>query len=109
MNTLKDLKQQLSILLIQYADEYGNYRSAADIYKDIGVLYQKFYNAGVSISEMKLLDKVCYDIVTDWDRLVENERNKSCGYGTQAGKNQGSREEYRVLVGRTNQEFISLL
>lgn len=39
MNTLNDLKQWLSILLIQYADEYGNYRSAADIYKDIGVVY----------------------------------------------------------------------
>jgi hypothetical protein len=27
---------------------------------------------------MKLLDKVFYDIVADWDRLVEDEGNKSC-------------------------------
>ena len=109
MSDLNDLKRQLIVIGIQAIDQKGNYRAAADIYKDIGVLYQKFYNAGVSALTMKLLDKVSYDIITEWDRLVENEKNKSCSYGTQTGKNQGSREGYRVLVGRTDQEFISLL
>ena len=109
MNDLKDLKRQLSVIGIKSKDQKGNYRSAADIYKDIGVVYQKFYNAGVSTSEMKLLDKVFYDIVADWDRLVKNEEDKSCCNWAQAGKNQGSREKYRVLVGRADQEFISLL
>ena len=27
---------------------------------------------------MKLLDRVYYDIVTDWDKLVEDEKNKDC-------------------------------
>lgn len=108
MNTLNDLKQQLSVLLIKYADEYGNYRSAIDIYEDIGVLYQKFYNAGVSTSDMKLLDKVCNDIMKDWDRLI-NEENKSCCNGTQTRKDFKSIGEYTLLVGQSNKEFTCLL
>ena len=83
MNNLIDLKRQLSVIGIKSCDQKGNYRSAADIYKDIGVVYQKFYNAGVSTSDMKLLDRICYDIVRDWDRLVQQSINccdRSGGY-----------------------------
>lgn len=109
MNNLIDLKRQLSVIGIKSKDQKGNYRSAADIYKDIGVVYQKFYNAGVSISEMKLLDRVCYDIVTDWDRLVEDEGNKSCSNRSQTLENERSRVEYKEMVGVANQSYIQLM
>ena len=109
MNKLEDLKRQLSVIGIKGIDQKGNYRSAADIYKDIGVVYQKFYNAGVSTSDMKLLDRVYYDIVTDWDRLVEDEKNKSCNNGTQTRKTSGTREEYKELVGETDKSYIWLM
>lgn len=109
MNNLVDLKRQLSVIGIKSKDQKGNYRSAADIYKNIGVVYQKFYNAGVSTSDMKLLDKVYYDIMTDWDRLVEDERNKSCSNRSQTLENKESREEYKEMVGVANQGYIWLI
>ena len=109
MNKLEDLKRQLSVIGIAGIDQKGNYRSAADIYKDIGVVYQKFYNAGVSISDMKLLDKVCYDIVTDWDRLVRDEGNKSCSNRSQTLEDERSRIEYKEMVGVANQSYIQLI
>lgn len=109
MNTLKDLKKQLSVIGVKSIDQKGNYRSAADIYKDIGVVYQKFYNAGVLTSNMKLLNRVCYDIVTDWDRLVEDEKNKDCNNRAQTGKTSGTREEYIELVGETDKSYIWLM
>lgn len=109
MNTLNDLKRQLSVIGIKSADQKGNYRSAVDIYKDIGAVYQKFYNAGVFTLEMKLLDKVYYDITADWDRLVENERNKSCGNRSQTLENERSRVEYKEMVGVANQSYIWLM
>ena len=109
MNSLKDLKRQLSVIGIKSKDQKGNYRSAADIYKDIGVVYQKFYKAGVSTQTMKLLDRVCYDIVVDWDRLVEDERDKSCSNRSQTLENKESREEYKEMVGVANQSYIWLM
>ena len=109
MNNLIDLKRQLSVIGIRSCDQKGNYRSAADIYKDMGVVYQKFYNAGVSTLEMKLLDKVCYDIVRDWDRLVEDEGNKSRSNRSQTLENKESRVEYKEMVGATNQSYIWLM
>lgn len=109
MNKLEDLKRQLSVIGIIGIDQKGNYRSAADIYKDIGVVYQKFYNAGVSTSDMKLLDRVYYDIMIDWDRLVENEKNKSCNNGAQVRKTSGTREEYTELVGGTNKSYVWIM
>lgn len=109
MNDLKDLKRQLSVIGIAGIDQKGNYRSAADIYKDIGVVYQKFYNAGVSTLEMKLLDRVYYDIRTDWDKLVEDERNKSCSNRSQTLEDEGSREKYKEMVGVANQSYIWLM
>lgn len=109
MNNLIDLKRQLSVIGIKSKDQKGNYRSTADIYKDVGAVYQKFYNAGVSIQTMKLLDRVFYDIVADWDRLVEDERNKSCSNRSQTLENEKSRVEYKEMVGVANQGYIQLM
>lgn len=116
MDDLNTLKRQLSIILVKSIDSNGVYRSAKQICKDIGSVYQKFYIAGVSTSVMKLLDKVFYNVVENWDRLVreelireKNERNKSSSNGSQTIENKESIEGYKVLVGRTDQEFISLL
>ena len=109
MNDLTDLKRQLSVIGIKSKDQKGKYRSAADIYKDIGVVYQKFYNAGVSTSEMKLLDRVYYDIAADWDRLVKDEGNKSCSNRSQTLEDERPRIEYKEMVGVANQSYIQLI
>lgn len=73
MNCLDDLKRQLAVICVDYYKDRGNieYRTTAQILKDIGGVYQKYSNAGVSVSNMKLLDQVYYDIIKDWDRLTK--------------------------------------
>lgn len=70
MNVLNDLKRELAVIGVDcYNDK--KYRTTAQILKDIGGVYQKYSNAGVSVSNMKLLDQVYYDIIKDWDRLTK--------------------------------------
>lgn len=75
MNCLDDLKRQLAVICVDYYKDRGNaeYRNAVQILNDIGEVYQKYSNAGVSLSNMKLLDQVYYDIIQDWDRLTKAE------------------------------------
>ena len=75
MNCLDDLKRQLAVICVDYYKEGSNmeYRTIAQILKDIGEVYQKYYNAGVSLSNMKLLDQVYCDVIKDWDRLTKAE------------------------------------
>lgn len=69
LNILDDLKRELAVIGVDcYNDK--EYRTTAQILKDIGEVYQKYYNAGISLSNMKLLDQVYYDIIKDWDRLT---------------------------------------
>lgn len=72
MNCLDDLKRQLAVICVDYYKDRGNteYRTTAQILNDIGEVYQKYSNAGVSVRDMKLLDQVYYDIIKDWDRLT---------------------------------------
>lgn len=75
MNSLDDLKRQLAVICVDYYKYYKDknnmeYKTAAQLLKDIGEVYQKYCNAGVSLRDMKLLDQVYYDIINDWDRLV---------------------------------------
>lgn len=72
MNSLDDIKRQLAVICVDYYKSRSSmeYRTAAQLLKDIGEVYQKYYNAGVSLKHMKLLDQVYYDVINDWDRLV---------------------------------------
>ena len=72
MNSLDDLKRQLAVICVDcYKSRKSmEYRTAAQILKDIGEVYQKYYKMGVSLRDMKLLDQVYYDIINDWDRLI---------------------------------------
>lgn len=83
MSNLNDLIRQLNVLLIKHKDAVGNFRTAAQILKDIGETYEKFYNSGVSAYQMKLLDQVYFDVIVNWDRLVQQSINccdRSGGY-----------------------------
>ena len=72
MNSLDDLKRQLAVICVDYykSRKSMEYRTAAQILKDIGEVYQKYYKMGVSLRDMKLLDQVYYDVINDWDRLI---------------------------------------
>lgn len=73
MNCLDDLKRQLAVICVDYYKDRGNteYRTTAQILNDIGEVYQKYYNAGISLRNMQLLDRVYCDVVKDWDRLTK--------------------------------------
>ena len=73
MNCLDDLKRQLAVICVDYYKDRSNteYRTTAQILKDIGEVYQKYYNAGISLRNMQLLDRVYCDVAKDWDRLVK--------------------------------------
>lgn len=73
LNVLDDLKRQLAVICVDYYKDGSNteYRTTAQILGDIGEVYQKYSKAGVSVSNMKLLDQVYYDIIKDWDRLTK--------------------------------------
>lgn len=90
MSVLNDLKRELSVIGIAGID-------------------QKFFDAGVSTAEMKLLDQMYYDIINNWDKAVQDERNKSCSNRTQIRENQGTLEDYIELVGGADQTFIKVL
>ena len=109
MSVLNDLKRELSVIGIAGVDQKGNYRVLSDIIEDFGLVYQKFFDAGVSTAEMKLLDQMYYDIINNWDKAVQDERNKSCSNRTQIRENQRTLEDYIELVGGTDQTFIRVL
>ena len=110
MNSLEDLRKQLAVICVESRDKDGYYRTRQEILNDIGDVYTKYWNIGVSLSTMRLLDQVYKDIVKDWDDLTkEYQKNESCGNWSQIIESKREELEYIEMVNLDDQRYKILV
>ena len=110
MNSLEDLRRQLTVICVESRDKDGHYRTRQEILDDIGDVYTKYWNIGVSLSTMRFLDRVYKDIIENWDNLTkEYQKNESCGNWSQITEDKREELEYTEMVNLDDQQYKILV